>query len=76
MLCVTDVLLKYIIYGVWVGRDDASHHPCLHTDSLSFDGAIVVLNVIMSVIAFCNVVFLLEPFHCTTLVLSCCEMLF
>ena len=62
------------------GEAGASHNACLHIDSLSFDDAIVLLTVFeMLRLVFLSVlqgrVFIL-PFYCTTLILSCCEMLF
>ena len=62
------------------GGAGASHNACLHINSLSFDDVIILLtvfemlcSVFLSVLQGC--VFIL-PVYYTTLILSCCEILF
>ena len=62
------------------GGAGTSHNVCLHIDSLSFDDAIVLLAVfgmlhLVFLSALQGHVFIL-PFYYTTLILSCCEILF
>ena len=63
------------------GGTGASHNACLHIDSSSFDDVIIFLtvfemllcSVFLSALQGCVVIL---PFYYTTLILSCCEILF
>ena len=66
-------------FGVRAGGAGASHNACLHIDSLSFDNVIIILtvwNVMFSLLSVLQGCVFILPFYYTTLILSCCEILF
>ena len=80
-LCLWSLIALWLWwFGVQAGGAGASHNACLHIDSLSFDDVIMLLTVFemlctvfLSVLQGC--VFILI-FYYTTLILSCCKILF